>query len=133
MPAILFRREMKPSVSALPALMIGYAAGTAYFTVGMIAHGGKLSGDYWVVLTWVAIFTCTVGAAIFLPVHFLVERKSGFWKLWICGPFGALAGCAALGLFLGEMALHHLHGGQAAVIGGSTFLVSAILTKVEPE
>ena len=123
---------MKAPAPALLALLIGYAAGVAYFTLGMLAQGENLSGDYWVVLIWVGIFSFTVGSVLFLPAHLLIGKERIFWRPWICGPFGAIIGFGALWLMIRELAEHYLYGGQAAVIGGATYLASCALAGKRP-
>jgi hypothetical protein len=122
---------MKPIIAAPVSLLIGYATGICYFTSAMLLHGERFGHDYWFVLIWVAYFTFSVGAALFLPAHFLIKKNRFFWSIWICGPFGAVLGFGALWLIYRELALHYVYGGQAAIIGGSTYVASRIITKNE--
>lgn len=122
---------MKPIFSAPLSLLIGYATGICYFASAILLHGLRFGREFWVVLIWVAFYTFSVGAALFLPAHFLIKKNRLFWNIWICGPFGAVLGFGALWLILRELAVHSLYGGQAAIIGGSTYVASRLLTKSE--
>jgi hypothetical protein len=122
-------RFIKTSFIALLSLILGYTSGILYFTVYMCYNTAYLSREMIPYFIFVAFYTFTVGALLFLPFHFFVHRRHYFWRLWICGTCGGLLGFCALALIYRTLFLGSLIGLQAAVIGAVTFISSALIRK----
>jgi hypothetical protein len=122
---------MKSFVRASSPLVVGYLAGFVFFALSILISGKRVY-DWIAIEATAACCTFVVGSALFLPAHFMIRKNSRFWRPWICGPFGAAVGFIIIWLLVGHYAKDPLLWGQAAVIGGMTYLAAGLLRKEGP-